>query len=189
ERCALGVATEVAVQEAYGVLLDSLRQAHVGTGLSLLLIVGLSGMFVWNRLAMAAAGRRLEAAYDVIRGHMDRVEEELQVARDLQLSMVPRVFPAFPAQGDLSLHATLEPAREVGGDFYDFYFVDAAHLFFCIGDVSDKGVPAALFMAVTKTLIKARSLAEPSTAKLMAYVNTQLAQDNPESMFVTLLAG
>src|SRR5262249_17983052 len=112
-----------------------------------------------------------------------------QVARDLQLSMVPRVFPAFPERSDVSLHATLEPAREVGGDFYDFYFVDAAHLFFCIGDVSDKGVPAALFMAVTKTLIKSRSVEEPSTAKLITYVNAQLAQDNPEFMFVTLLAG
>src|SRR5262249_41787778 len=76
ERFGLGVAAEVQVKEAYGALFDYLRQAHVGTGLSLLLIVGLSGMFVWNRLAMAAAGRRLEAAYDVIRGHMDRVEEE-----------------------------------------------------------------------------------------------------------------
>ena len=66
--------------------------------------------------------------------------------------MVPRAFPAFPERDDISVYATLRPARELGGDFYDFFFVDADHLFFCVGDVSDKGVPAALFMAAAKTL-------------------------------------
>ncbi|HXJ81955.1 MAG TPA: SpoIIE family protein phosphatase [Candidatus Methylomirabilis sp.] len=189
ERYGIGIATEVGAHEAYGTLRDYLRQAHLGTGLSLVLIAGLSGMFVWNRLAMASAGARLEDAYDIIRDHMDRVEEELQVARDLQLSMVPRVFPAFPDRSDVSVYATLQPAREVGGDFYDFYFVDDTHLFFCLGDVSDKGVPAALFMAVTKTLIKSGAPQEPSTAKLVTYLNARLADDNPKCMFATLFAG
>src|SRR5262249_22599810 len=77
----------------------------------------------------------------------------------------------------------------VGGDFYDFYFVDEAHLVFCVGDVSDKGVPAALFMAMTKTLLKANSAEEPSTARLVGYLNTELARDNAKCMFVTLFLG
>ena len=103
--------------------------------------------------------------------------------------MVPRVFPAFPTRDDVSVYATLRPAREVGGDFYDFYFVDDANLFFCVGDVSDKGVPAALFMAVTKTLIRARSAEELSTANIAGYLNAELGRDNEKCMFVTLFLG
>jgi sigma-B regulation protein RsbU (phosphoserine phosphatase) len=161
----------------------------VATGVSLLLIVALSGVFAWNRLAMAGAAAKLEDAYDIIRAHNERMETELTVGRDLQLSMVPRAFPAFPGHDEVSVYATLRPARELGGDFYDFYFVDDSHLFFCVGDVSDKGVPAALFMAVTKTLIKTRSAEEASTAKLASYLNAELAHDNDKCMFVTLFLG
>jgi phosphoserine phosphatase RsbU/P len=87
------------------------------------------------------------------------------------------------------VYATLQPARELGGDFYDYYFVDDTHLFFCVGDVSDKGVPAALFMAVAKTLIRARSAQEPSTAKIADYLNGELSRDNEKCMFVTLFMG
>jgi sigma-B regulation protein RsbU (phosphoserine phosphatase) len=189
ERYGIGIATEVGLDEAYGVLGDYQRQTRLSTGLSLLLIVGLSGMFAWNRLALRAASAKLETAYEVIRGHMDRVEEELAVARDLQLSMVPHVFPAWPDRAGASVYATLRPAREVGGDFYDFYFIDDTHLFFCVGDVSDKGVPAALFMAVAKTLIRTRSNQEPSTGRLVSYVNAELYRDNAKCMFVTLFVG
>jgi len=103
--------------------------------------------------------------------------------------MVPREFPAFPVRDGVSVYATLQPARELGGDFYDYYFVDDAHLFFCVGDVSDKGVPAALFMAVAKTLIKARSAEEASTAKIVDYLNAELSRDNDKCMFVTLFLG
>ena len=189
ERYGIGSATEVAVAEAYGALGDYQRHSRVATGVSLLLIVGLSGVFAWNRLAMAGAAAKLEAAYDIIRAHNERMETELTVGHDLQLSMVPRVFPAFPGRDEVSVYATLRPARELGGDFYDFYFVDDSHLFFCVGDVSDKGVPAALFMAVTKTLIKTRSAEEASTAKLASYLNAELARDNDACMFVTLFLG
>src|SRR4029450_5578206 len=110
----------------------------------------------------------------------------LTVGPDLPLSMVPRVFPAFPGRDEVAVYATLRPARELGGDFYDFYFVDDSRLFFCVGDVSDKGVPAARFMAVTKTLIKTRNAEEASTAKLASYLNAELARDNDKCMFVTL---
>jgi phosphoserine phosphatase RsbU/P len=186
ERYGIGSATEVGLAQAYGALRDYERHSRVATGVSLLLIVGLSGVFAWNRLAIAGAAAKLEDAYDIIRAHNERMETELTVGHDLQLSMVPRVFPAFPGRDEVAVYATLRPARELGGDFYDFYFVDDSHLFFCVGDVSDKGVPAALFMAVTKTLIKTRNAEEASTAKLASYLNAELARDNDKCMFVTL---
>jgi sigma-B regulation protein RsbU (phosphoserine phosphatase) len=189
ERYGIGSATEVGLSEAYGALGDYQRHTRLATGLSLLLIAGLSGVFAWNRMAMAVAAAKLEAAYEIIRGHKDRMEAELKVGHDLQLSMVPREFPAFPARDGVSVYATLQPARELGGDFYDYYFVDDAHLFFCVGDVSDKGVPAALFMAVAKTLIKTRSAEEESTAKIADYLNAELSRDNEKCMFVTLFLG
>jgi len=189
ERYGIGSATEVGLAEAYGALGDYQRHTRLATGLSLLLIAGLSGVFAWNRLAMAAAASKLEAAYEIIRGHKDRMEAELKVGHDLQLSMVPLEFPAFPARAGVSVYATLRPARELGGDFYDYYFVDDTHLFFCVGDVSDKGVPAALLMAVAKTLIKARSAQEPSPAKIADYLNAELSRHNEQCMFVTLFMG
>ena len=189
EHYGVGIATEVGLDEAYGALAGFQRQTRMGTGLAVLLIVALSALFAWNRLTMAAAAAKLAGAYAIIRGHTERMEEELRVGHDLQLSMVPRSFPAFPERDDVSVYATLRPARELGGDFYDFFFVDADRLFFCVGDVSDKGVPAALFMAVAKTLIRARSADDPSPARLVTYLNAELARDNDKCMFVTLVAG
>jgi len=118
-----------------------------------------------------------------------RMENELNVARDIQLSMLPLTFPAFPHKDEIEVFAQLIPAREVGGDFYDFYFLDDRHLAIVVGDVSGKGVPAALMMAVCKTLLKSRASTEQSTASILTYVNTEMAKDNPKSMFVTLFMG
>ena len=118
-----------------------------------------------------------------------RMENELNVARDIQLSMLPLTFPAFPHKDEIEIFAQLIPAREVGGDFYDFYFLDDRHLAIVVGDVSGKGVPAALMMAVCKTLLKSRASTEQSTASILTYVNTEMAKDNPKSMFVTLFMG
>lgn len=82
----------------------------------------------------------------------ERIESELKIARSIQASMLPRLFPPFPERGEINIFATMEPAKEVGGDFYDYFFIDKNRLFICIADVSDKGVPAALFMVITKTL-------------------------------------
>src|SRR5262249_36943887 len=171
EHYGVGVATEVGLDEAYGALASYQRQTRGGTSLARLLIAALSPLFAWHRLAMATAAAKLESAYAIIRGHKERMEEELRVGHDLQLSMVPRTFPAFPKREDVSVYATLRPARELGGDFYDFFFVDAYQLFFCVGDVSDKGVPAALFIAVAKTVIRARSANHSSPARLVPYLN------------------
>lgn len=116
----------------------------------------------------------------------DRMAAELSVGREIQMSMIPQISPALADHDDFTIHADLEPAREVGGDFYDFFFIDEDRFCICIGDVSGKGVPAALFMAVAKTLIKSRATDDLSTASILTHVNSELCADNKESMFVTL---
>lgn len=115
-----------------------------------------------------------------------RMEQELNVAKDIQWSMLPVQFPAFPHRKDIDIYAHLIPAKEVGGDFYDFYFLDEHHLCFTVGDVSGKGVPAALMMAVCKTLIKSRASSDKSTASILTFVNNEMAKDNKNFMFVTI---
>ena len=120
------------------------------------------------------------------RSAKDRMESELNIGRDIQMSMLPLSFPAFPERHDFDIHAALYPAQEVGGDFYDLFLIDENHLCFCVGDVSGKGVPAALFMAVTKTLIKSRADTDMSPAKIVSHVNCEQSKGNDSCMFVTL---
>jgi sigma-B regulation protein RsbU (phosphoserine phosphatase) len=118
-----------------------------------------------------------------------RMEEELNVGRDIQMGMLPLIFPPYPRRHEFSVHAALKPAREVGGDFYDFYLPDEDRLCFVVGDVSGKGVPAALFMAVTKTLIESRARNDSSPASILTHVNNELSRHNEASMFVTVFMG
>lgn len=117
------------------------------------------------------------------------ISAELGVATDIQASMLPAIFPAFPSRYEIDLFAKMQPAKEVGGDFYDFFLIDDDHLAFTIADVSGKGVPAALFMVITKTLIKTQSLSGKSPAKVLEAVNNQLCENNNANMFVTCLLG
>jgi|SRR5271165_6448837 len=120
----------------------------------------------------------------------ERFESELRVAHDIQMSFLKKIFPAFPDRSDFSLHATIEPAREVGGDLYDFGLVDETRLVFYVGDVSDKGVPASLVMAETMTLMKLASQQTSITpAEILRQVNVALSKDNENFMFVTLFIG
>lgn len=119
----------------------------------------------------------------------ERVEGELSAARDIQIGMLPGKFPPFPGRTDLDVFAMLEPAKQVGGDLYDYFLIDQNRLFFVVGDVAGKGVPAALFMAMTTTLFKAQALSATSTAAIMTRVNAELARDNVAEMFVTAFAG
>ncbi|MBA4393366.1 MAG: hypothetical protein C0407_07420 [Desulfobacca sp.] len=119
----------------------------------------------------------------------ERMESELSIAREIQMSILPKIFPPFPERSEFDLYALIEPAREVGGDFYDFFLIDPTHLCFVIADVSGKGVPASLFMAVTKTLIKATAKAEITPADILTQVNTELASGNDAAMFVTIFCG
>ncbi len=149
-------------------------------------------------LLKARVGASLEKKRlrDEVRTHVARMEEELESARQLQMSMLPTVFPSPSKQRPVEIFAMMEPAREVGGDLYDFFDCDDGTLCFLIGDVSGKGVPAALFMAHAKNLIRlitrlARGAdgAAPGPAEIVGMVNRELCQDNTGMMFVTLFFG
>ncbi|MFQ5644321.1 MAG: response regulator, partial [Thiogranum sp.] len=141
---------------------------------------------VKTQLALVQGRRELQAAYATIRMQKERMEVELNLGRDIQMSMMPQDFPGASGNENFSLYARLEAARELGGDFYDFFYLDESRLCFCVGDVSGKGVPAALFMAVTRTLIRSAAQGTPSTATILDRVNETLSADNEGCMFVTL---
>jgi PAS domain S-box-containing protein len=134
------------------------------------------------------AEEALQAANGIIKAQKERMESELNVGREIQMSFVPD-FSSLPDHAEFSICAALEPAREVGGDFYDSYFLDEERFCFCIADVSGKGVPAALFMAMAKTLIKSRAGDDRSIASILTHVNDELSADNQACMFVTVFAG
>lgn len=118
-----------------------------------------------------------------------KTETELRVASNIQKDMLPCIFPAFPERGEFDVYATMLPAKEVGGDFYDFFLVDERHLAVVIADVSGKGVPAALFMVIAKTLIKNHAQLGKQPAEVLSAVNNQLCENNDEGMFVTAFMG
>jgi len=140
--------------------------------------------------AMIARLQRYLLEMEAATAARERVEGELSAARDIQVGMLPRAFPPFPDRRDVDVYAMLESAKQVGGDLYDYVLLDRDRLFFVVGDVSGKGVPAALFMAMTMTLFKATALA--STAgpdAIMRRVNAELSRDNAGQMFVTAFCG
>lgn len=119
----------------------------------------------------------------------ERIATELNVATQIQASMLPCIFPAFPGRREFDVYATMTPAKEVGGDFYDFFLVDDDHLALVIADVSGKGVPAALFMVIAKTLLKNAAQTGLSPKAVLEKVNNQLCENNEAEMFVTIWLG
>lgn len=119
----------------------------------------------------------------------ERIESELKVARRIQASTLPRIFPPFPSIEHLDLFATMEPARDVGGDFFDFFVQDERYLYFYVGDVSGKGVPAALFMVITMTILRHQAVQSPDLDELFYRANNMLCAENDEGMFVTVFMG
>ena len=115
-------------------------------------------------------------------------ESELKVASDIQMSMVPRIFPAFPNRSDIDLYAVMTPAKEVGGDLYDF-FVQDEKLYFCVGDVSGKGIPASLFMAITRNMFRIIAQQGHTPVEIATQINSLLSKDNDKGMFVTMFIG
>jgi phosphoserine phosphatase RsbU/P len=119
----------------------------------------------------------------------EKIESELRIAREIQMGMIPKIFPPFPNLTEIDLYAMMEPAKEVGGDLYDFFLIDDKHLCFAIGDVSGKGVPASLFMAITRTLLRTVAPKQHSTSEIVNTLNQSLSQGNDSSMFVTFFIG
>ena len=122
-------------------------------------------------------------------GERERVAAELDMATKIQADQLPSEFPAFPDRTDFDIYATMTPAKEVGGDFYDFFFVDDDHLALVIADVSGKGVPAALFMMMSKNLIKDHAMMKLSPMDIAGQVNRMLCENNKQDMFVTAWIG
>ena len=119
----------------------------------------------------------------------ERIQSELRVATDIQASLLPRTFPPFPEHPEFEIYASMVPAKEVAGDFYDFFFIEERNLCFLIADVSDKGVPAALYMMVAKTLLKTEGQRLGQPDEILSSVNNILAVNNDSCMFTTVFCG
>jgi len=123
---------------------------------------------------------------ELAREELNSIQQELNVASEIQQSILTKNFSIFPKNNKFEIYAEMNPAKEIGGDFYDFFLIDDNHLGLVIGDVSGKGMPAALFMAISRTLLKAIALKGESASKCLKQVNYLLSQDNPKNMFVTV---
>ena len=152
-------------------------EIHTGDEMEVL-AVALSDMFADMKLYMTDLLK--------VTKEKERIGAELNVATQIQADMLPRIFPPFPDRSEFDIYATMQPAKEVGGDFYDFFMLDEDHLGLVMADVSGKGVPAALFMVIAKTLIKNRAQMGGSPAEVLAYVNEQLCEGNDAELFVTV---
>ena len=124
----------------------------------------------------------------VTTANKERMERELNIAHGIQMGMLPKIFPPFPERKDVDLYAILKPAKEVGGDLYDF-FIREQKLYFAIGDVSGKGVPASLIMAITSSLFRTLAQIDPEPANIIKAMNSPLSENNPSNMFVTMIIG
>lgn len=145
----------------------------------------LSNSFIYMRDALKKYIKELTETV----ASKERMESELKIAHDIQMGIIPRVFPPFPERKEFDIYALLVPAREVGGDFYDFFFINDRDFCFVIADVSDKGVPAALFMSLTKALIKAIAGEGRPADEILNRVNKEISQENDSLMFITVFLG
>ena len=156
---------------------------RVGLMVKILQLLGI-GMLILILRAVA----KNQLKYMQINESNERMERELQIGRNIQMSMIPHIFPPFPNRDDLDMAACLVPAKEVGGDLIDFYIRDEK-LYFCIGDVSGKGVPASLVMAVTRSLFRTVSAQQHSPERIVTAMNEAMSDMNESNMFVTFFCG
>ena len=172
--------------------------AALGIGLPYLLYrLGYVSHIVWFAPAvlllyiLAIAMHYLRAAKErrALALEKERIGAELALAARIQANSLPREFPPFPDRKEFDIYASMKPAKEVGGDLYDFFMIDEDHLGLVIGDVSGKGVPAALFMMVATALIRNAAMSEKDAAKALMTVNKQICSRNPDEMFVTVWLG
>ncbi len=185
EMNALELEVARAENETSTLQLHNQRVILVAIVCGLLLIAVFLSAYLYRRQLQI---RQLKQAYDRLEEvtiQKERIESELRIAHDIQMKMVPNVFPTRP---DIDIYASMIPAKEMCGDLYDF-FVRNDQLYFCIGDVTGKGVPAALFMTVTKNLFRAYASNESTPDYIVSQMNHNLTEDNKSHMFVTLFVG
>ena len=138
---------------------------------------------------IAERGRQAIFAQKAETEKTERLATELGLASAIQTNVIPNIFPVFPERKEFDLYASMTPAKEVGGDFYDFFFVDEDHIALVMADVSGKGIPAALFMMVARTLIKNRAMLGGKPSEILYDVNNQLCEGNVAGLFVTVWLG
>jgi sigma-B regulation protein RsbU (phosphoserine phosphatase) len=119
----------------------------------------------------------------------EKIQSELKIAHDIQQGIIPKTFPPFPQRNDVDIHAVLIPAREVGGDLYDYFFVGEDVLAIAVGDVSGKGIASSLLMAITRTLFRSRTQKNMKANEIVQDINSDLCRDNENAMFVTFFLG
>ena len=163
------------------VLFGDLNRTGKIVGLLMLLGLGILIFIVWH-------SSRTSSRLMVSNALNQRIESELEIAQTIQMAMLPKVFPPFADRLDINAYGMVKPAKEVGGDLYDFY-VRHDKLFFCVGDVSGKGVPAALVMATTRSLFRSVTAHEERPAHIVAEMNETLTEANDQNMFITLFVG
>lgn len=172
---------QIAIVIPEDVIFADLRR--IGLIVSILMFLGL-GILIYIIYRSGRDTKRLVETTTV----NERMERELEIAKAIQNAMLPKVFPPFLDRLDMNAYGIVKPAKEVGGDLYDFY-VRHDKLFFCVGDVSGKGVPAALVMAMTRSLFRSITAHEERAAEIMQQINDSMADQNEQNMFITLFLG
>ena len=180
-----GIINEYNSQDAFATFRAYKNQALVGSLFTAALVLTLTLMSIWGRTKVARANENLKGAFKVIKSHNDKLAQDLRIGQKVQMDMLPD-----PIEGEgFNLEAFLKPAQSVSGDFYDFSVLHGTKVYFCVGDVSGKGIPASLFMSVTKSLLNKILDQTDQTKDIITRVNRELSLNNDSNMFVTLVIG
>ncbi len=181
-----GVISEISRREAYGFLMFYENQTVIGTFITIVLILILTAFFIWNRLKVTKINSELRESYRTIKTQNEKLASDLLIGQKVQMDMLPDKISGQ----DFELDAYLSPAQTVSGDFYDFSFLGGdKKVYFCIGDVSGKGVGAALFMSMAKVSLHKTLHPDRGVGELVSRVNKELSRNNGSCMFVTLVVG
>ena len=180
-----GIINEFKSQDAFATFRAYSNQALAGSGITAGLILALTLISIWSRTNVARANEKIKAAFKTIKSHNDKLAQDLRIGQKVQMDMLPD-----PIKGEgFNLEAFLKPAQSVSGDFYDFSMLQDDKVYFCVGDVSGKGIPASLFMSVTKALLTKILDQTDQTKDIVTRVNRELSLNNDSNMFVTLVVG
>ncbi len=180
-----GLINEFDSEEAFATFRAFARQTMAGSGFTAALILTLTLMSIWSRNKVSRANEQLSGAFKTIKSHNDKLAQDLRIGQKVQMDMLPN-----PLKGEgFTLEAFLKPAQSVSGDFYDFSMIRQGKVYFCVGDVSGKGIPASLFMSRTKALLSKVLDQTDQTKDIITRVNNELSLNNDSNMFVTLIVG
>ena len=180
-----GIINEFKSEEAFATFRAFTRQTIAGSLFTVVLIMTLTLIFIWSRNKVSRTNEKLSNAFKLIKSHNDKLAQDLRIGQKVQMDMLPD-----PIKGEgFTLEAFLKPAQSVSGDFYDFSMIQDGKVYFCLGDVSGKGIPASLFMSMSKALLSKVLDQTDQTKEIITRVNNELSLNNDSNMFVTLVVG